>query len=211
MVAFYLDPYVSFLLPVTLPEDALAHVKAIISKYCIGPTEGREVIQAFLNYHTSVGAYYHTRKFASDFSEDGFSALKEAYLKDNNLDTIPSNAQEAILECMAAGDPITWWKANGQHPKLVEIAVRILSSSPTAAPVERMNSMNKLVQSKARAALKHKRVVKLLYCYVNMRLLQKVDSEILSMVEEALLHEMDTLDRQAAQQHSGAEHVPSEA
>ena len=51
--------------------------------------------------------------------------------------------------------------------------------------------MHKLVQTKTRAALKHERVVKLLFCYVNMRLLDNVDVDILGMVEDALMYELD--------------------
>ena len=204
MVAFYLNPYISFLLPVRLPEAAMGHVKEIFAKYCTEASEAREVSQAFLTYHTSAGPYEYSRMFAKDHSQAEFASLKATYLLDRNLENLPSKAEEAILECMATGDPITWWKANGQHPKLVEIAVRILSSAPTACPVERMNSMNKLVQSKARAALKHKRVVKLLYCYVNMRLLKKIDVEVLNMIEEALMREIDASDNAAANQNSNA-------
>lgn len=50
--------------------------------------------------------------------------------------------------------------------------------------------MHKLVQSKTRAALKHQRVVHLIYCYVNMRLLDGIDVDLLNMVEEALEDEI---------------------
>ena len=39
---------------------------------------------------------------------------------------------------------------------------------PTPANVERMNNMHKLVHTKSRSALKHARVAKLLFCYVNI-------------------------------------------
>ena len=68
--------------------------------------------------------------------------------------------------------------------------------------------MHKLIQSKTRAALKHERVVRLLYCYVNMRLLDNVDTELLNMVEEALL---DEIDREEQEQIARASEVAQQA
>lgn len=122
-----------------------------------------------------------------------YAELKDKYLKENNVTTLPSRTQKAVLECTAAAsfNPITWWKNNCGHRKLKDIAIRVLSCSPTSAVVERMNSMHKLIQTKTRSALKHDRVIKLLFCYVNMRLVDEVDVELLDMVEEALIDEIE--------------------
>ena len=44
------------------------------------------------------------------------------------------------------------------------------------------------------ARLKHARIVKLLYCYVNLRLLHNVDTDVLNMVEDALEQALDEAD-----------------
>eukprot|EP00187_Rhodella_violacea_P003806 CAMPEP_0174890518 /NCGR_PEP_ID=MMETSP0167-20121228/5668_1 /TAXON_ID=38298 /ORGANISM="Rhodella maculata, Strain CCMP736" /LENGTH=66 /DNA_ID=CAMNT_0016128351 /DNA_START=195 /DNA_END=395 /DNA_ORIENTATION=+ len=55
--------------------------------------------------------------------------------------------------------------------------------------------------SKGRAALKHERVVKLLYCNVNLRLqilLEMADKDITNMFEDALEDALDEADAIAA-------------
>jgi hypothetical protein len=71
-----------------------------------------------------------------------------------------------------------------------------------------MNSFHKRVASKGRASLKHDNVVKLLYCYVYLRLLENYDKDVLDMVEDALVDAMETVYREAEQ---GAQPAPPAA
>ena len=52
-----------------------------------------------------------------------------------------------------------------------------------------VNSMMKMVQSKDRASLLLARVIKLVYCYVNLRLFDDADSTIVDMLDAALTME----------------------
>ena len=159
--------------------------------------------QEFMNFVASTGEYGIRKRRAVNDAKAAYSELEEKYFKEQNVTEMPSRTQRAVLECTAAANAnvITWWLNNCRHAKLKEIAIRILSCSPTSAVVERMNSMHKLIQTKTRAALKHERVIQLLYCYVNMRLVEEVDTELLDMVEEALL---DEIQREEAEQQERA-------
>ena len=53
--------------------------------------------------------------------------------------------------------------------------------------------MNKLVAPPSRGSLAHKRIQKLLYSYVNLRLLQNFDDELLNMIEYSLKMETESL------------------
>ena len=66
--------------------------------------------------------------------------------------------------------------------------------------------MHKRVASAGRAALRHKRVVMLVYCYVNMRLLENVDEDVLNMLEDAIADAVDEADAIA----SGTAVVPDD-
>ena len=204
IVSFYLDPYVShlsdsFQVPVQLEQ----HAESIFRPYCESDAECREVRQEFMNFVAGTGEYRIRKRRAINDAKAAYAELEEKYFKEHNINEMPSRTQRAVLDCTAAASAnvITWWINNCRHAKLKEIAVRILSCSPTSAVVERMNSMHKLIQTKTRAALKHERVIQLLYCYVNMRLVAEVDQELLDMVEEALI---DEIEREDAEQQERA-------
>ena len=93
-----------------------------------------------------------------------------------------------VLLCKSAArvDSVAWWKDAVQCETLKDVAVRILSTAPHAAGVERINSMHTLVQTKGRCRLVHERVRDLLYCYVNMRILDEVDGELLDFLAAAM-------------------------
>ena len=50
--------------------------------------------------------------------------------------------------------------------------------------------MNKIVQSPMRSRLTHPRLRKLLYCFVNLRLLDNVDEDLDDMISSAVDHEI---------------------
>jgi hypothetical protein len=68
-------------------------------------------------------------------------------------------------------------KYKRQFPKLFEPAVRLLTMGTQSADVERCCKVHKIVHSRPRNRLKNKNVVDLVYCYVNLRLLKRLDQE----------------------------------
>mmetsp|Transcript_14174 Transcript_14174/g.38177 ORF Transcript_14174/g.38177 Transcript_14174/m.38177 type:complete len:128 (-) Transcript_14174:59-442(-) len=68
------------------------------------------------------------------------------------------------------------------------MSVRLLDTKPHSCTVERVCSMHKLVTPKIRNRLKHRTIQMLLYCYLNMRLIQNCKDEdvILNFLESAL-------------------------
>jgi len=211
MVSLFLDPYLCRIAP-ALPVNAVAAFTALFRKFCSSESEVTQCVNEFMKFHNGDGGYRMMKEFAEQAHEQEFQSMKEKYLQDNSLGSLPSEVVKAILYCqasMACGNcPITWWKTMGKTltsaKKLAEIAIRILSLAPHAAPVERMNSIHKVIQTKGRAALKHPRVVKMLYCYVNMRLLDSVDEEMRSMIEDMLVQEVAAADMEAATSSNNA-------
>ena len=63
-------------------------------------------------------------------------------------------------------------------PNMTEVAVRLLSMATQSADVERCCKVHKIVHTKTRNRLKNKTVQMLVYCYVNLRLMNTVKSGI---------------------------------
>ena len=136
--------------------------------------------------------------------------MEEEYKKKNPAANITAT-QRAIWRCQAAGNPLTWWSCAAPAGKLKDIALRILSAAPTSCSVERMNSMHKRVANSGRAALKHQRVVMMVYCYVNMRLLDNIDEDVLNMLDDAIADAIDEADAIAAGQRVAQPHAAAAA
>jgi hypothetical protein len=64
-----------------------------------------------------------------------------------------------------------------EKPRLYEIARRLLVMSTQSADVERVCKAHKVVHTKVRNRLNNKTVHQLLYCYVNLRLIKKIQDE----------------------------------
>ena len=61
-----------------------------------------------------------------------------------------------------------------EYPLLIEPAVRLLTMATQSADVERCCKVHKLVHTKMRNRLKNDNVRKLVYCYVNLRLIKSM-------------------------------------
>ena len=82
----------------------------------------------------------------------------------------------------------TFWQTQGaiQFPKVSELAIRLSLMSVQSADVERICKVNKIIHTKTRNRLVHDRTQKLLYCFINTRLLHKSnnrESEFLLSVD----------------------------
>lgn len=187
MVSLLLDPGLSF--GGTLFPDAPGHLETIFSKYCDNEAEFSVVYSEFEAFHAGLGHWGPAKAMREKQAKAKAQGLQAAYMKKNAItdEAELSATQKAIFRCQASGDSLTFWKNHAPaNSKLRYIALRVLSASPTACSVERMNSMHKRVASSGRAALKHERVIMLVFCYVNLRLLQNVDQDVLNMVDDAL-------------------------
>ena len=60
---------------------------------------------------------------------------------------------------------------------LEDIAIRLLTMATQSADVERTCKVHKLVHTKARNRLSNATVTQLVYCYVNLRLVKKMETE----------------------------------
>ena len=81
-----------------------------------------------------------------------------------------------------------------QFPLLFEIARRVLIMGTQSADVERVCKAHKVIHTKVRNRLKNKTVYNLLFCYVNLRLLGKIneDDTMSNFLEQAILDNMST-------------------
>jgi len=77
---------------------------------------------------------------------------------------------------------------------LFEIARRVLIMGTQSADVERVCKAHKVIHTKVRNRLKNKTVYNLLFCYVNLRLLGKIneDDTMSNFLEQAILDNMST-------------------
>ena len=62
-------------------------------------------------------------------------------------------------------------------PKCSELALRLSVLYVQSADVERMCKAHNVIHTKTRNRLQHARVKKLLYCYINLRLIEKSSAE----------------------------------
>jgi hypothetical protein len=86
-----------------------------------------------------------------------------------------------------------------QPPTDSQIMIRLSVMATQSADVERVCKVHKIVHTKGRNRLKNAKVVKLLYCYVNLRLLKALDvdhadnkhGDLEGFLFQALLDEVD--------------------
>jgi hypothetical protein len=101
--------------------------------------------------------------------------------------TLPYSVDSQLEKFHAAGDARIFWKTHGaKFPLLQNVAMRVSCAAPTSTSTERINKMNKTVQSADRASLTHERVVKSLYCYANLRFLNRITEHEDTMVSSLL-------------------------
>eukprot|EP00873_Tetraselmis_striata_P038845 jgi/Tetstr1/459109/TSEL_004559.t1 len=105
----------ALLQPVT---DAIRFMEALFRKFCSSESEVTQCVNEFMKFHNGDGGYRMMKEFAEQAHEQEFQSMKEKYLQDNSLGSLPSEVVKAILYCqasMACGNcPITWWKTMGK-------------------------------------------------------------------------------------------------
>lgn len=122
----------------------------------------------------------------------------EVELQQKRLHSHLNGGGEYLVQKIAAAQVATTsdkphlrWKLifSKQFPLLYEVARRVLVMSTQSADVERVCKAHKVVHTKVRNRLKNKTVYSLLYCYVNLRLLKKIneDDTMTSFLEQAIL------------------------
>ena len=92
------------------------------------------------------------------------------------------------------------------HHPLLSIMVRMHSAKPSSTACERINSMNKIMQSPQRGKLSIGNLRKLLYCFVNLRLLNEVDDEVEDMIDSMVQFETEQCVRARSGAHGALSH-----
>eukprot|EP00187_Rhodella_violacea_P006637 CAMPEP_0174893008 /NCGR_PEP_ID=MMETSP0167-20121228/7879_1 /TAXON_ID=38298 /ORGANISM="Rhodella maculata, Strain CCMP736" /LENGTH=182 /DNA_ID=CAMNT_0016131671 /DNA_START=686 /DNA_END=1235 /DNA_ORIENTATION=+ len=162
-------------------------VNEVIGKFCKG-IEAVNIVEELSGYHTLVLELWRvTREQAKMMSEEKYKILEAEFLKIKcPTGNPPSSTDDEILRCKTAGDPLQLWSAMGS-----ENCRKLLSDSylahPRLAPLsDELDSQENHVKGSSRAG-----ATKLLYCYVNLRLLAKADKDIINMVEVTLEDALD--------------------
>ena len=93
--------------------------------------------------------------------------------------TCNSHVEKEIFRQNSMRPVASFWETLGRttFPKCCELALRLSVLSVQSADVERMCKAHNVIHTKTRNRLKHARVKKLLYCYINLRLIEKSDAE----------------------------------
>ena len=94
---------------------------------------------------------------------------EESLKAKTNVNKVIMKQHKTILD----GAMETAWEVHkNSFPTLYDLGQRILALSIESADVERVCKANGLIHSKSRNRLRHSNVQKLLFCYVNLRLIK---------------------------------------
>ena len=93
--------------------------------------------------------------------------------------TSKSNVEKEIFKQNQMRPVASFWETMGKaaFPRCSELALRLSIISVQSADVERMCKAHSLIHTKTRNRLQHKRVKKLLYCYINLRFIENSKPE----------------------------------
>jgi hypothetical protein len=156
----------------------MLHHKLKSSKKCINPRwifprfyEDEELVNAEGELYDVVE---HRVKFGDELKR-ARGAL--GTLPDAGLSRVGKAAAKQIKSLMHS--PHKKWRLifKKEKPLLFEIARRLLVMSTQSADVERVCKAHKVVHTKVRNRLTNKTVHQLLYCYVNLRLVKKIQDK----------------------------------
>ena len=111
--------------------------------------------------------------------------------------TCKSNVEKEIFKQNQMRPVASFWETMGKaaFPRCSQLALRLSIISVQSADVERMCKAHSLIHTKTRNRLQHKRVKKLLYCYINLRFIEnskpETDEFLLSVDDEEEDEESD--------------------
>lgn len=147
-----------------LPNDWDDAARRVLSKFYSGP-----------ELNTALGQLLHLVNHTGKFGEE-VNRCREANEK---VATAGKYHIQVILDQqVAAVDsmPHLQWKSifGREYPLLLEPAVRLLTMGTQSADVERCCKVHKLIHTKMRNRLKSENVQKLVYFYVNLRLIKRM-------------------------------------
>jgi hypothetical protein len=187
-LAFVLDPYVRSALSICLSPSQLSkidrtytddNVFKAIKVYCGGPgAKYTQIVSEFMRYKARQAPYQHKLETVHE--------LVKHLLNKEVLPTLSPDEKEnkvlALIKVLSAlekvGSSMIFWQAMDAHtPEMValsEMAVTVASIVPHACGVERANKSHGLVHCKTRASFGEVNMVKALYVYINMVLIQKL-------------------------------------
>lgn len=193
ILAIYVYPY---LCPSVLSTQAEKDIQSVFDR--VYAAEPAKAVQALLQF----------RGYAS--GRDGWAEVKEARqtecaLTDEELGAAgPSQTARTIAKlkkirlCGSASDAwMLTYRFMPEYSLLVPIVLRLLAVSATSASVERVCSQHRIVVPKGRSRLGNKNAMMALYCYVNLRLLNKVRGTVTSFLESMMETGDDDVDDDA--------------
>ena len=93
--------------------------------------------------------------------------------------TLTSNVEKEIFRQNSMRPVRSFWETTGklELPLCANLALRLSIVSVQSADVERMCKAHNIIHTKSRNRLQHERVKKLLYCYINLRIIKDERSE----------------------------------
>lgn len=182
VLATYLDPYLT---PSQIPVAVMQDIEIVVKRLYPDTARFNSAMSEFNNFVRGDDEWSLVRErlqARAALTEDderqlhgsGFTAKKIAHLR----------------KMMSVGHAVMPWtltyKGNSNFDMLVPIAERLLVVKPTSCSVERVCSQNRIVIPKGRSRLTDENAMMALYCYVNLRLLNKVKGSILPFLESMM-------------------------
>jgi hypothetical protein len=170
LAAWYFNPYLKLQ---TIPAGHVAILRRVILSFFDNCEDSVEFIDTWRQFSEYLGESNKWESPINDARAEVETVLKlaEASVPPPAADPVST----ALRKISACGNAYHWWKLYGENGSMLqEIAMRLTCASPTSTSTERINSMNKLVQSDRRGSMHHEKVCKALYCYANLRFLNRV-------------------------------------
>ena len=97
-----------------------------------------------------------------------------------------------------------------QFPRIKDIGIRLSVLAVQSANVERVCKVHGVVHTKSRNRLTLSRVIKLIFCYVNLRLLQKEKTKLVEFLEDSLSAEQQEIVREQEEANKQKIMIPEE-
>lgn len=181
-LATYLDPYLT---PAQIPVAVAEDIELCLKRVYTDPADFNDAVRQFNMYVRGDDEWGLVRERLR---------AKAALTEDEEAQLAGSSHTAMMIaklrKMTSVGHPVLPWsltyKASPNFDKLVPVAERLLFVKPTSCSVERVCSQNRIVIPKGRSRLTDENAMMALYCYVNLRLLNKVKTSILPFLESMM-------------------------
>ena len=179
-VAFLLDPCTT---PSAsdLPDDWEDMVRVVFKPFCKDADEMGQVVEAVMGLVLDRQSVWGKKILEKQAANQPPASMNFGSIVDRE-----------IYKQKRQPSPTLAWQVDGTrvHTLLAEVGVRLSMLAIQSADVERVCKAHKVIHTKARNRLRNKVVYTLLFTYVNLRLINKVKTELGDFLMQAIDNEL---------------------